>query len=114
MSTDITNEALERHLKRWSIKANVIAVFSAILMAVSFGYGFYYKTNAQLDQNTDAIDKIQEDVDQINDKLTNSTVNQNVSEVEMVYIKERIDKIETNQKRTEDKIDKVLEILAEN
>lgn len=110
---DITNETLEKHMKRWQLKANVIAVISALLMAATFGYGFYYQTNSQLDQNTEAIDAISEDVEEINEKITNSTVFQNVNKVEMENYNKRLDRLENNQKRTEDKIDKVLEILAE-
>jgi len=111
---DITNAILEKHLKKWSLKANFVAVMVAVLTAASIGYGFYYKTNSQLDQNKSDIGEIKEDVDQINDKITNSTVFQYVSAVEMKNFDDRLEKVEAGQIRTEKKLDRVLEILIEN
>lgn len=103
---DITNDQLERHLKRWSIKANVIAVVSAIIMALSFGYGFYYNTNAQLQQNTSDIKEIKVDVEEINDKVTDNSVFKGSSQAELNALKDQV-------KRIEDKQDKMLDMMAE-
>ena len=111
---DITNAILEKHLKKWSLKANFVAVMVAVLTAASIGYGFYYKTNSKLDQNKSDIGEIKEDVDQINDKITNSTVIQNVSEDEMNNFDDRVANVEAGQIRAEKTLDRVRDILIDN
>jgi uncharacterized protein HemX len=109
---EITNSELEKHIKNWNLRASAVAVLGAILTAASIGYGFYYNTKSQLKQNTENIKEIKTDVEEINDKITNTTVFQNVSEVEMNHFQDRLQNLEQSQDRMENKVDKVLEILA--
>jgi Tfp pilus assembly protein PilO len=105
MSGDITNEILEKHMKKWALKANALAVVVAVFTAASIGYGFYYNTKSDLRQNKSDITEIKDDVDEIKKTVTDNVVYKGTSTVEMKSMKESIDRIENNQ-------DKMMEMMT--
>lgn len=93
----MTNETLEKHLKRWGLRSNIIAVVVALFTAMSIGYGFYYNTNAQLDQNSGDIQEIKMDVDEIKESVIDDKVFQGTSKLEIDYMKNQMSRIEEKQ-----------------
>ena len=102
------NAPLEKHLKKTTIISNVVGLFIALSTALSVGYAFYYKTSYTQTEHTKSIYDLKTDVTEIKVKLNEATLSTGISGSEINSLKDRMDKMEQNQNRIEDKIDKIL------
>lgn len=109
----LTLPALQKHF----YKALVIAIATVIVLNIGTVVGFYYNTKSDIKINTsDIIDlkkicsqnaqSIQDLTKQVEENITPLSVNS----VEITNLEKRMDRFEDNQKRLEDKMDKVIEL----
>jgi len=99
---------LEKHLKKASIYTNFISGLVAVVVAMSVGYGFYYNTKATLEQHTTDIQEVKSDVSEIKKNVEATNVFKGVSEVEVKVLSEKINAIESNVSKMDEKLDKIL------
>lgn len=106
MSNDIL--ALEQHIKKATALTNFVSALIAVLCALSVGYGFYYKTNDVLDQHTQDIKEVKSDVVEIKKDIKEVDIFKGVSEVEVKSLEEKINKVESDLSKMDDKLDQLL------
>ena len=99
---------LEKHLKKATIVTNFISGVVAVLVALSVGYSFYYNTKSALDQHTNDIKEVKKDVNEIKSDIQEVDVFKGVSEVEVKTLSEKINTIESNVTKMDDKLDQIL------
>ena len=99
---------LEKHLKKASIYTNFISGLVAVVVAMSVGYGFYYNTRATLEQHTTDIQEVKSDVNEIKKNVQETNVFKGVSEIEVQVLSEKINAIESNVSKMDEKLDKIL------
>lgn len=99
---------LEKHLKKASIYTNFISGLVAVVVAMSVGYGFYYNTKATLEQHTTDIQEVKSDVSEIKKNVEATNVFKGVSEIEVKVLSEKINAIESNVSKMDEKLDKIL------
>lgn len=99
---------LEKHIKKATVLTNFISAVVAVLCALSVGYGFYYKTSATLDNHTQDIKEVKQDVTTIKKDLQDVDVYKGVSAVEIKTLDEKIGKLEKDMSKMDDKLDQIL------
>jgi peptidoglycan hydrolase CwlO-like protein len=98
---NVEHQTLERHLKKSSLVSNTISLAIALVTAMSVGYGFYFKTNANLDAHTNDIEEVKTEVKQINTKINKNDVFIGVSSEKFKEIEQKVDKMD-------EKLDRIL------
>lgn len=98
---EVNAELLEKHLRKTSIVSNVISITIALVTALSVGYGFYYSTRTTLENHTSDIMEVKGTVKEIQKKVIEIDIYKGVSGVEIVALKEKVDKMDT-------KLDKII------
>jgi len=104
----INQETFEAHLKRTTIISNVLSIVVALLVAMSVGYGFYYNTKNTLDEHSEDITEIKDDVNSITLHINEIDVFKGVSSTEIKAIEEKVDKNLKEIEKMDDKLDKIL------
>ena len=99
---------LEKHLKKATIYTNFISGIVAVVVASSVGYSFYYNTKSTLDQHTDDIKEVKKDVNEIKSDIQAVDVFKGVSEVEVKTLSDKINTIENNVSKMDEKLDQIL------
>lgn len=98
------NQVLESHIKKTTITSNAVSVLIALITAVTICYGFYFNTNATLNNHTQSIKEVKEDVGIIKEKISNSKSFEGVTQAQQNDMKARIQRIE-------DKQDQMIELI---
>lgn len=101
---DIT---LEKHLKKLSFTNNIVSLFIALITALGVCMGFYYDTKFTQNAQGNNIKELKVDVNEIKVQLNKNALNGGVSSAEIVNLKNDVARIETNQNRIEEKIDRI-------
>lgn len=99
---------LEKHLKKATVVTNFISVLVALITALGVGYGFYYNTKSTLSEHSQDIEEVKNDVTQIKTDIQEVDVFKGVSEFEVKTLEEKINKIEGDVARMDEKLDKIL------
>lgn len=99
---------LEKHIKKTTLTSNFLSMFIALATALSVGYGFYYNTKMTLENHTNDIQEVQQEVKKIETNMQEVEVYKGVSEVEVKELKENVNKIENNLSLMDEKLDKIL------
>ncbi len=99
---------LEKHLKKATMMTNFISGLVAVACALSVGYGFYYKTQSTLNQHTEDIKEVKSDVSVIKKDIQEVDVFKGVNKVEVKTLEEKIQKLEANMIKMDDKLDQIL------
>ena len=89
-----------------SINANFWKMLGAVATIATISYGFYFKTTQTLEANTESIEAIQEDLDEMTDKVNDTYIFKGVSETEIGSLKEQVRKIDEKQ-------DMMIQMLAD-
>jgi hypothetical protein len=105
---EVDHILLEKHLKKATIYTNFISGIVAVLVAFSVGFSFYYKTQSTLDEHTSDIKEVKKDVNEIKSDIQEVDVFKGVSEVEVKTLSEKINTIEDNVSKMDDKLDQIL------
>jgi len=99
---------LEKHIKKATLITNFISALIAVLVAMGVGYGFYFNTQSTLSEHTEAIKEVKEDVNEIKSDIQEVDVFKGVSEIEVKTLDEKINAIESNVSRMDEKLDQIL------
>lgn len=99
---------LEKHLKKATLMTNFISGLVAVACALSVGYGFYYKTQSTLNEHTEDIKEVKSDVSVIKKDIQEVDVFKGVNTVEVKTLEEKIQKLEANMTKMDDKLDQIL------
>lgn len=99
---------LEKHLKKATMVTNLVSGLVAVACALSVGYGFYYKTQSTLDLHTQDIKEVKSDVNAIKDDIQEVDVYKGVNKVEVKTLEDKIQKLEANTTKMDDKLDQIL------
>jgi len=99
---------LEKHLKKATVMTNFISGLVAVACALSVGYGFYYKTQSTLNQHTEDIKEVKSDVSVIKKDIQEVDIFKGVNKVEVKTLEEKIQKLEANMIKMDDKLDQIL------
>jgi peptidoglycan hydrolase CwlO-like protein len=99
---------LEKHLKKATLITNFISGIVAVACALSVGYGFYYQTRTTLDKHTSDIQEVKKDVSTIKTDIQEVDIYKGVSKVEINVLDKRIQKLENDMSKMDDKIDQIL------
>lgn len=99
---------LEKHLKKATVMTNFISGLVAVACALSVGYGFYYKTQATLNEHTQDIKEVKSDVNTIKDDIQEVDIYKGVSKVEIKVLDNRIQKLEQEMSKMDEKLDLIL------
>lgn len=99
---------LEKHLKKATAMTNFISGIVAVAVALSVGYGFYYKTQSTLIEHTEDIKEVKSDVSVIKKDIQEVDVFKGVNKVEVKTLEEKILKLEANMTKMDDKLDQIL------
>ena len=102
----MTHEDLDVDLKRFNLRISVIAGVVSIIGAALICMGFVWNINSNQKKNTESIQKIEKNLDEMNSRLDATDVFKGASEVEMKNFKEQLDRVENNQQ-------KILDLLLE-
>jgi len=87
---------------------NLVSGLVAVACALSVGYGFYYKTQSTLDEHTQDIKEVKLDVNTIKDDIQEVDVYKGVNKVEVKTLEDKIQKLEANMTKMDDKLDQIL------
>jgi len=106
----MTNDqiTLEKHLKKATVWANTLSVLFALIASLSVGYGFYYNTKSTLQEHTNDIKEVKEDVTQIKNDIQEVDVFKGVSQYEVKTLEEKITKLEQDVSNMDEKLDQIL------
>ena len=99
---------LEKHLKKTAIISNSISIAVALIVAMSVGYGFYYKTNSTLDTHTMEIKEVKEKVDAVNNHLNEINVFKGTSTSELKSLEDKVEKNFHQIEKMNEKLDRIL------
>jgi len=99
---------LEKHIKKATLWTNLISGIVAVIVAMSVGFGFYYNTQSTLTQHTEDIQEVKKDVGEIKSHIQEVDVFKGVSEVEVKTLSEKINAIENNVSKMDEKLDQIL------
>ena len=99
---------LEKHLKKATLVTNFVSGLVAVICALSVGYGFYYKTQTTLDEHTQDIKEVKTDVNTIKQDIQEVDVYKGVSQVEIKTLEEKIQKMERDMSKMDEKLDQIL------
>lgn len=99
---------LEKHLKKATMITNFVSGLVAVACALSVGYGFYYKTQTTLDSHTEDIREVKKDVTTIKKDIQEVDLYKGVNTVEVKALDDKINKMEENMIRMDEKLDKIL------
>jgi hypothetical protein len=106
MNVDL--ELVEKHIKKSTILANIVSITGALIVAMSVGYGFYYKTNSTLADHTKDIIEIKKDVNTFKTVKSEIDVFKGVSKIEVKSLEEKVDKNIEYIEKMNDKLDQIL------
>jgi len=99
---------LEKHLKKATAMTNFVSGIVAVAVALSIGYGFYYKTQATLNEHTKDIKEVKSDVNTIKNDIQEVDVYKGVNKVEIKTLEDKIQKLESDMGRMDEKLDQIL------
>lgn len=99
---------LEKHIKKATIVTNLISGIVAVIVALSVGFSFYYNTKSTLNQHTEDIQEVKKDVREIKSDIQEVDVFKGVSEVEVKTLSDKINTIESNVSKMDEKLDQIL------
>jgi peptidoglycan hydrolase CwlO-like protein len=110
MNKTMTQEhaTLEQHIKKATTLTNFVSAFVAAVLAIGVGYGFYYRTSDTLDAHTQDIKEVKSDVAIIKNDIQAVDVFKGVSKVEVQGMNEKINTLEQNMNKMDEKLDKIL------
>ena len=87
---------------------NLVSGLVAVACALSVGYGFYYKTQSTLNEHTQDIKEVKSDVNTIKDDIQEVDIYKGVSKVEIKVLDKRIQKLEQDMSKMDEKLDLIL------
>jgi uncharacterized protein HemX len=99
---------LEKNLKKATAMTNFISGLIAVAVALSVGYGFYYKTQSTLIEHTQDIKEVKSDVSVIKKDIQEVDVFKGVNKVEVKTLEDKIQKLESDMSRMDEKLDQIL------
>ena len=99
---------LEKHLKKATLITNFISGLVAVACALSVGYGFYYQTRETLNEHTQDIKEVKTDVSVIKKDIQEVDVFKGVNKVEVKTLEDKIQKLESDMSKMDDKLDQIL------
>jgi hypothetical protein len=102
------HELLEEHLKKTTIRTNVVSLLVALFTSATFVYGFYYKTEDTLQQHSVDINDVKADVTVVKNKLNESAIYQGVSQAELKALQDKVNGIDGKVDKMDDKLDRIL------
>ena len=102
------NITLEKHIKKATMVTNFISGLVAVACALSVGYAFYYRTSETLDEHTEEIKEVKNDVNTIKNDIQAVDVFKGVSQFEVKTLEEKIMKLELEVSKMDDKLDQIL------
>lgn len=108
----MSEQVLDRQLKKTEIVSKLWNVVVAVIAAVACVYAFYYTTIDTLKIHSTDIKEIQQNVETLKAEKTNTEVFKGAFEEKFKAVDQRISNIEASQIRMETKQDKILEILS--
>jgi peptidoglycan hydrolase CwlO-like protein len=99
---------LEKHIKKATLFTNFVSGIVAVIIAISVGFGFYYNTKSTLDQHSEDIQEVKKDVREIKSDIQEVDVFKGVSEIEVKTLDDKINGIEENVSKIDEKLDLIL------
>lgn len=92
---------IENQMKRITFLSSIVSVIVALLTASSVGYGFYFKTTSNLEQNKSDIHEIKNQMKTLNEKMNEVAVYKGVSETQINELQMKVEKMD-------EKLDKII------
>ena len=92
---------IERSIRKTTLVTNIMSIAVTMASGMAVTFGFYYKTNANIQTHDKQIIEIRKDVKETIDKLSQIEVFTGVSSSEMLNLEKKVDKID-------EKLDKLL------
>jgi peptidoglycan hydrolase CwlO-like protein len=102
------HELLEQHLKKTTIRTNIVSILVALFTSATFVYGFYYKTENTLQKHSVDINDVKSDVTLVKNKLNESAIYQGVTQAEIKALQDKVNGIDGKVDKMDDKLDKIL------
>jgi hypothetical protein len=91
----------ENSVKRITFLSSIVSVIVALITAGSVGYGFYFKTTSNLEQNKNDIQEINIQMRTLNEKMNEVAVYKGVSETQINELQLKVEKMD-------EKLDKII------
>jgi hypothetical protein len=91
----------ENSVKRITFLSSIVSVIVALITAGSVGYGFYFKTTSNLEQNKNDIQEINTQMRTLNEKMNEVAVYKGVSETQINELQLKVEKMD-------EKLDKII------
>ncbi len=91
----------ENSVKRITFLSSIVSVIVALITAGSVGYGFYFKTTSNLEQNKNDIQEINVQMRTLNEKMNEVAVYKGVSETQINELQSKVEKMD-------EKLDKII------
>ena len=105
---NMEQETLERHLKKAQFWNNTFSVITALIVACGVGYGFYYNTKNTLINHSEQIQNLQNEVNEVKEKVNESAVFQGVSGAQVKALEEKVNSMNEKIDKMDDKLDQIL------
>ena len=99
--TRIEESNFQNQMKRITFLSSIVSVIVALLTASSVGYGFYFKTTSNLEQNKSDIQEIKNQMKTLNEKMSDVAVYRGISETQ-------INELQTKVEKMDEKLDKII------
>jgi len=101
-------ELITSLLRRPKLTSWLMSVFVAMLSSVIVVNTFYYKTTITLDDHGASIKEIKQDLNAVQGNMQDVMIYQSSNTVEIKFLKERVQEMETKIDKMNDKLDKIL------
>ena len=98
---------IERSIRKTTLVTNIMSIAVTMASGMSVTFGFYYKTNANIQTHDKQIIEIKKDVKETIDKVSQIEVFKGVSSSEMKNLNKKVDKID-------EKLDKLILLQTKN
>lgn len=102
------HKLLEEHLKKTTIRTNIVSLVVALFTSATFVYGFYYKTEETLQHHSVDINEVKADVTEVKNKLNENAIYQGISQAEIKGLQDKVNGIDAKVDKMDDKLDKIL------
>ena len=86
----------------------LMSVFIAVISSVIVVNTFYYKTTVTLEEHGQSIQEIKKDLNAVQGNMQDVKVYQSSNTVEIRFLKERVQELDSKMDKMNDKLDKIL------
>jgi septal ring factor EnvC (AmiA/AmiB activator) len=103
-----TGNKTENVFKSINITQQLINILVAILTAFGVVYAFIYNTKESISMHDKEINKMSQQVESMEAKISNSEINNSVYNVQIKNVEDRVVRIEQKMDKIDEKLDKIL------